>query len=222
MLTESVKHGSSNISSGTNNKREAGGDKRIKVHRIIRDSRQLKFYVETRLENTTPNPVPIHIIDTLPKFYDVLLNTYDICAMNTSNGTDKSMPPCVDVEKVTSLKSFRYEKCSYDGECFDTLSWSHEVPPNSIIVTSYVGLKQFMHVSVFPPDASRGIEIPPSLIYINRFPYERVMTSSHLISLPLSDFSMSFNVITLVSTSFVFLVGTMINTLVRKTAKMNK
>ena len=129
------------------------------------------------------------------------------------------------------MKTFRYDK-SFDSYInsdnahhhhhhhgFDSISWSFELAPNSVLVARYVGLKRFMHMSTFPPDASRGIEVPPSIIHHRTFPRERIITSSHVISLPLSDFSMSFNVITLVSTSFVFLVGTLINILVRKKTK---
>ena len=232
-LVNALKETSNGSSSSTNIsnssikvKREASTDtkRRVNVDRIVRDSRQLQLYVETRLENTTPQPLSILIIDTIPNFYDVLLNTYDLCTLIVNNSTDQSMSLCTDVDKVANIKSFHYQKSNcddddHDDNCFDSISWSYEIPPNSVLITSYIGLKQFMHMSVFPPDANRGIEVPPSVIYVNSFPFERLITSHYVVSLPLSDFSMSFNVITLVSTSFVFLVGTMINTLVRKNDK---
>lgn len=189
--------------------------KRIKVNRIIRDSRQLRLYVETQVENVNNYPVSIHVIDVIPNFYDILLNTYQVC-YRLASGND-----CHNNEQVTNLESFLYNNSSdsCDDNCFDSLSWSFELPPKTMLVASYIGMKQFMHMNAFPPDASRGIEVPPSIIYHNNFPYERIITTSHLVSLPLSDFSMSFNVVTLVSTSFVFLVGTLINTLLRRKEK---
>jgi len=174
------------------------------------------------VENSNEYPVSIRVIDMIPQFYDVLFNTYELCTRSANSSSNI----CNNKEKVTAMKTFQYDKSfdsyidsDYDHR-FDSISWSFELPPNTVLVANYVGLKRFMHMSAFPPDASRGIEVPPSIVHHSIYPRERIITSSHVISLPLSDFSMSFNVITLVSTSFVFLVGTLINTLVRRKKKV--
>jgi hypothetical protein len=189
----------------------------------------LRFAVDTKIENKNSYPLSVTVFDVIPQFFDILFNTYSLCILNIDSKIDSLVSDVCSINvEVAKLQSFHYQKsqCNNDVElihnyddCFDSISWSYQLPPNSIIVAHYIGLKHFMHMSVFPPDASRGIEIPPAIVYDNMPPYERIITTTQVISLPLSDFSMLFNVITLVSTLLVFIVGTMINTLVKRKIK---
>jgi len=93
------------------------------------------------------------------------------------------------------------------------------VPPGACLNMSYAFDKAFLPVDAFPPDANRGFDVSPCT-----FDYaspgddgSRVLGASNalIVSLPLPDFSMPYNVITLSSTAFAFFLGTVVNALTR-------
>jgi hypothetical protein len=77
-----------NNSNKTNEYDENSMKKRIIVNRIIRDSRQLRFAVETKFENKNSYPLSITVFDVIPQFYEILFNTYSICILNINNEID--------------------------------------------------------------------------------------------------------------------------------------
>ena len=88
-------------------------------------------------------------------------------------------------------------------------------PPNSTKPT------RFLHFEDFPPNPSRGLDVPPAVIGLRPLsaqapPTARLTTEGLLVDAPLPDFSMPFNVITLCSTLLAFFFGSMLNVVVRK------
>lgn len=72
-------------------------------------------------------------------------------------------------------------------------------------------LLPFQH---FPPDPNRGIEVPPSWVVWNA---SHTLYSPALLLLPpVPDMSMPFNIISLTCTLYVFVIGSIINTVVRR------
>jgi len=71
----------------------------------------------------------------------------------------------------------------------------------------------------FPPDPNRGFDFP-SPIFI--FEGKVYMGSNSLVFIPLPDLSMPFNVITLTGTLVAFMIGSMINKMIRKSEWENK
>jgi hypothetical protein len=101
-----------------------------------------------------------------------------------------------------------------------------EVPENTTLQYRYQFRKRVRSRESFPHDASRGTHLPLSLLktessYSPGHPmYQTTYFLGHLLIVnPIPDFSMPFNVITLVSTVTAFLLGSIINVLVRKTGK---
>jgi hypothetical protein len=91
---------------------------------------------------------------------------------------------------------------------FGTVSWSIELPPGHHVTTHYKAVKRLLHRESYPNDASRGLEIPPTFIDVHwqhNGSVHTMFTSTDpgLIAMPIPDFSMPFNVITLVSNSCV-------------------
>ncbi|CAM9892432.1 unnamed protein product, partial [Discosporangium mesarthrocarpum] len=125
-----------------------------------------------------------------------------------------------------------------------------EIPPGHTLVVAFDFFKRFLPVDEFPPDPSRGLDIPPPMAcfafqlpddprqtaspgagaragagagargYSYRFVY--VHGEAALLDTPQPDFSMPFNVITVTSTAITFFLGTAINLLVRKTFQPKK
>ena len=76
----------------------------------------------------------------------------------------------------------------------------------------------FLSVSDFPGDANRGFEIPPATANIHNSTAS-LYSNAHLILAPLPDMSMPFNVISLTCTLYAFLIGSMLNWMIRKASK---
>ena len=72
-------------------------------------------------------------------------------------------------------------------------------------------LLPFQH---FPPDPNRGIEMPPSWAVWNAT--ETLYSPSLLLLPPVPDMSMPFNVISMTCTLYAFIIGSIINTIVRR------
>lgn len=101
---------------------------------------------------------------------------------------------------------------------------------------------RFLQYDDFPPNPMKGMEVPPTIVSITPLPtcgqphshawftsevpmapYPcRFYTESLLIAIPVPDFSMPFNVITLSCTLLAFFFGTMLNFLVKKSGKDSK
>ena len=76
--------------------------------------------------------------------------------------------------------------------------------------------KSFFHISSFPPDANRGLDVPAATVSTSS---KVLYTDALLVDVPLPDFSMPYNVITLTSTVAAFFFGSVYNLLVRRKKK---
>jgi phosphatidylinositol glycan class T len=82
---------------------------------------------------------------------------------------------------------------------------------------------ELLHAEEFPPDAHRGFDIPPARARLEvegekGWDAARCapLTRASTVELPAPDFSMPYNVVTLVSTALAFTLGTLINVLARR------
>ena len=66
----------------------------------------------------------------------------------------------------------------------------------------------------FPPDPNRGMELPPSWVVWNST--HTLYSPSLLLLPPVPDMSMPFNIISLTCTLYAFVIGSIINTIVRR------
>jgi phosphatidylinositol glycan class T len=90
------------------------------------------------------------------------------------------------------------------------------LPPGAHQDMSYEFDKEFLPLEDFPPDANRGFPVPPAVFeYQGHSGTVLGATDSLVVSLPLPDFSMPYNVVTLSSTAFSFFLGNVVNALVR-------
>lgn len=87
----------------------------------------------------------------------------------------------------------------------------------------HVHTHSLLHVEDFPPNPSRGLEVPPVVVGVRACAVSgivgataRLTTEGVLVDVALPDFSMPFNVVTLCSTLLAFFFGSMLNVVVRK------
>jgi len=100
-----------------------------------------------------------------------------------------------------------------DGNSF-LLEHDFVLPPMSKAFLTMQYDPTLLPFQLFPPDPNRGNELTPTWALWNES--DVLYTHSQLLMPPVPDMSMPFNVISLTCTFYVFIVGSIINTLVRK------
>lgn len=90
------------------------------------------------------------------------------------------------------------------------------LPPNSSAVISIACEKAFMRQADFPPDVSRGLDLPAVAVTYQAVADSdstpvRIYSESLLVLLPFPDFSMPFNVLTYVCTLVALFFGSLVN-----------
>ena len=102
------------------------------------------------------------------------------------------------------------------------LEWRFpNLPANTHIQVHYEFLKTFLSFEEFPSDPSRGFDVPPALVTISHpsTPSYTLYSDPLLVTLPLPDFSMPFNVITLTCTAMAFFFSSILNFQIRIRAR---
>ena len=113
-----------------------------------------------------------------------------------------------------------------------TISWTIMVGFRQSITASFTARKSFLHRESIPSDASRGFILAPSYVTVSYILTKDRCTNESsndcgrsfivpggLITQSIPDLSMPLNVIVIVLTLAAFLLGSMINALVRKSSK---
>jgi hypothetical protein len=113
-----------------------------------------------------------------------------------------------------------------DTQTFGFIGGSVDIPAGGQLQISFTAHKKLLHFESYPADASRGFDIPPTIVQLNlSCPTTAPAVTRTLFGevaltvLPIPDASMPFNVTTLVSTVIAFSIGSMINALVRRADK---
>lgn len=98
------------------------------------------------------------------------------------------------------------------------------LPPESTIRITLPFSKAFIKYSEHPPDASRGFDLPPAILFVQPPPNappntrrrNRIYSSKLLVDVPIPDFSMPYNVIIMTCTIIALFFGSVFNPLVRR------
>jgi phosphatidylinositol glycan class T len=112
-----------------------------------------------------------------------------------------------------------------------------EIPPQSQVQVRVPFTKEYIRYTEHLPDASRGWELPPAIVFLpeeagqiadtnasfsshaqgfNHGRRTRLYTSKLLVDLPTPDFSMPYNVIIMTSTLIALFFGSIVNLGVRR------
>lgn len=152
--------------------------------------------IRTVFTNPEPVAISVNYLENLPWFMRLYLHT-------------------MVLEGDGTLTSTRYVPCK-DRERPSQLELGMHLPAGAKFEVEYSFDKSLLYIEEYPPDANHGFEVPPGLA-IAQTPmgtYE-VRTSSLLLSLPVPDFSMPYNVIILTSTVMALAFGTVFNLVAR-------
>jgi hypothetical protein len=118
--------------------------------------------------------------------------------------------------RITSM----YISCdavrSYHPIHRDSTLLQHEftLPPQSSVRLTIDYDPVLLPFQRFPPDPNRGMELPPSWVVWNST--HTLYSPSLLLLPPVPDMSMPFNIISLTCTLYAFVIGSIINTIVRR------
>jgi len=195
------------------------------IRRVVEDGLVVKRSLLVCSNDISMN-VNVTVEEPLPFFLYHEIHSYTLATNSTTakaatttktaNNKSKSKP-----SRVSDLASFSTTK---DGQGGDVARWTTTLAPHSCFVASMRSTPRFLHRDWHVADSSRGREIPPSVVTFtatdsSSFPPQRLATSAAIVSLPLPDFSMPFNVIVLVNTLMTFLLGSIVNSLLNKRKK---
>lgn len=113
-----------------------------------------------------------------------------------------------------------------------TLSLELSLPPGTTLRIHLPFNKAFIRYTEHPPDASRGFDLPPAILYLQdlaerrerdsdsapfwKVPKLRIYSSKLLLDLATPDFSMPYNVIIMTSTLMALFFGSVFNAITRR------
>lgn len=108
-----------------------------------------------------------------------------------------------------------------------TISLELSIPPGATLLVHLPFNKAFIRYTEHPPDASRGFDLPPGILYLQDLegphgqpfweaPKPRIHSSKLLLDLAAPDFSMPYNVIIMSSTLVALFFGSVFNAITRR------
>jgi phosphatidylinositol glycan class T len=109
-----------------------------------------------------------------------------------------------------------------------TISLELSIPPGVTLRSHLPFNKAFIRYTEHPPDASRGFDLPPAILYLQdlaepepgqpfwQAPKPRLYSSKLLLDLATPDFSMPYNVIIMTSTLMALFFGSVFNAITRR------
>jgi len=140
----------------------------------------------------------INILDVIPTTYiRPKWTTLRVDGVLTSNKTIKQSGGAIEMRNYLVLQPFT----------------------TVIISLEYAPI--LLNFQLFPADPNRGIEVPPSLLFAAEGSIT-LYSNSLLLLPPLPDMSMPFNVISLTCTLYVFVIGSIVNMLVKRASEKMK
>lgn len=180
----------------------------------------MHFGISTQITNTNDsNYTAVSVIEVLPFYYDIMLHTLQL----TWDSGTPVFPSEAELWNSLEMRQ-RSENCVGFPRCNGYIQLPLiSIPPWATLHVTVTAKKRLLHREDYPTDASRGFEIPPALIqihsignasYSNEKPH-LISTQSCLVTFPFPDFTMPFNVITLAGTVMTFLLGSMLNMIVK-------
>jgi hypothetical protein len=120
---------------------------------------------------------------------------------------------------------------SLEADDMIRFEWNTTLPPRTIGSSKFNYEPAFLGFQQFPGDPNRGMEVPPALAHVtlacsndptaDRSP-QTFFSDPLLLLPPVPDMSMPFNVISLTCTLYAFIIGSVVNLLVRKSSERLK
>lgn len=180
----------------------------LTVSRWLTGHGQERGGLQVLLKNTSPEPLEIVYLESLPWFMKPYLHTLRASVNNTA------LP----------LHTIRYRP-AIDRLRGTQLEVQLVIPALQTVSISMEFDKSILRYTEYPPDANRGFDVPYVLQHVTLIRSPAVITvlgggvlrtPALLLSLPTPDFSMPYNVIILSSTVIALAFGSIFNLLVRR------
>jgi len=201
----------------------------ISIQRSTTGSGQLYGGISTTISNDDNFQIGLRVLEVIPAYIRIRPSTLEI----KSNG--------VLWNRADVLEAVKFDLPRLD-ESSGTMEFKFNIPANMTITLHYQYEKLFQAIAKFPPDANRGFDIPAVAVFyetgsgvettvssyasplLSRLLFQpgmkmRVYSNLLLTMMPLPDFSMPFNVITLSSTVIALFFGSTMNHLSRRRSK---
>ena len=161
--------------------------------------------------------IAVKTMDAYPKFIRPLLHTLKIRLYEGNGAGDTNFVPALSSVFV-DVQDYNLSPRN-DGSL--SVEVTQQLPPDSSLWISLEYKPRFLSFEHFPSDPNRGIDVLPStgvffLPNTNVDDGTRLYSSSVIIMPPVPDMSMPFNVISLACTLYAFIIGSLVNFLVRK------
>lgn len=199
----------------------------VSVHRYVTGFGQVRGGIAIQLQNNNPAcAMRVTYHDVIPWYLRVYFHTFKVTARGSKHAGRNFIQEFdfVPAELRGRPNQFRIVAL---------------LPANTTLIFSLQMEKAFLRLSEHPPDANRGFDIASGVATFNVQKNAKnlaicgediespsftttLYTEPLLVSLPTPDFSMPYNVITMTSTIVAFLIGTMLNTLLRKAPRIKQ
>jgi phosphatidylinositol glycan class T len=167
----------------------------VVIDRRLVDQGQERGFLITRIKNQDPDSgYLVTCLDLLPWSMIVYMHTWTLTA-----GADQ----VVHVPAVPRQRP-------------NMIEYSLWVPPNATIQAQVAFDRAYLRLSDYPFDSSRGLDVPGGLMVVaGKESNFSASTSTLLLTIPLSDTTMPFNVITFTCTVWAVFYGPLFNLMYR-------
>ena len=161
--------------------------------------------------------VVVKTMDAYPKFIRPLLHTLKVRLYEGNGAGDANFVPTI-TSVFVDVQDYNLSPQN-DGSL--SVEVTKQLPPDSSLWISLEYKPRFLSFEHFPSDPNRGIDVLPStgVFFLPNTDVgdgTRLYSSSVIIMPPVPDMSMPFNVISLACTLYAFIIGSLVNFLVRK------
>ncbi|KAJ2933429.1 hypothetical protein H1R20_g3680, partial [Candolleomyces eurysporus] len=171
----------------------------LSIQRTLKESSQSHGQLSVILRNHQPDPVQAIYLETMPWIVQFYLHTL--------TATVNDIPQPSVFSNLSYIPAIPHSRPT-------TFHVLLSIPANSTLRLTMDVTKAFLRYTEHPPDAQRGWDLPPAIIYPLDQP--RMYTPTLLVDLATPDFSMPYNVIIFTCTLVAFIFGSIFNLLTRK------
>ncbi|GAA5993887.1 hypothetical protein JCM5350_001585 [Sporobolomyces pararoseus] len=184
----------------------------VTARRLLSGYGQERGRIGVEIENNLPREVELIWVETWPWWVRGFVSSLE----STLNGSTSDG----SVVKIDYTPPIARSRPS-------TLQVLLKLPPLSISQFSLAYESSTLWYTEYPSDANRGFSVPGAIVILldedsshpsntPRRPLLKLQTPTTLISLPLPDFSMPYNVIILTSTTIALFFGSVVNGMMRR------
>lgn len=178
----------------------------VRVARSLTGYSQDKGGIRAAFTNQLNTTTRFVYLETLPWFMKLHMHTLTFTGSASNPESwilDQFYRPLIDRERPLRLE------------------FVIELPPHATLTLSFKFHKNLLLIHEYPPDANHGFAIDPAVVTVispsDNLPTYEFRTTSMLLTLPVPDFSMPYNVIILTCTVMSLAFGSIFNLLIKKT-----